>query len=168
MDKAAYVALDTFGTNTQRELLHEIVCQITLEFGGGTGWYKNGKDNVSDAERGIWNIMKSMRMMEGDFESDGPLCTVYNAGIVIWKGDVDGLFIRQRRFGDEMKEGDVYASLVDAYTGETIDTMVAPEDGIVIPSGQEWPTIGATSVGILGNIDRVEDRRTTDVYVDFD
>ena len=168
LDQAAFVQVDTFGTNTPRALLHKLLCLITLEFGGGTGWYKNGKDNVSDAERGIWNIMKSMRMMEGDFESDGPLCTVYNAGIVIWKGDVDGLFIRQRRFGDEMKEGDVYASLVDAYTGETIDTMVAPEDGIVIPSGQEWPTIGATSVGILGNIDRVEDRRTTDVYVDFD
>ncbi len=169
LDQAGYFPPGTFGSGASKEAIEGAgVCQITLEFGGGTGWYKNGKDNVSDAERGIWNIMKSMRMMEGDFESDGPLCTVYNAGIVIWKGDVDGLFIRQRRFGDEMKEGDVYASLVDAYTGETIDTMVAPEDGIVIPSGQEWPTIGATSVGILGNIDRVEDRRTTDVYVDFD
>ena len=169
LDQAGYFPPDTFGANTAKAAIEDAdVCQITLEFGGGTGWYKNGKDNVSNAERGIWNIMKSMRMIEGEFESDGPLCTVYNAGIVIWKGDVDGLFIRKRRFGDEMKEGDVYASLVDAYTGEEIDTMVAPEDGIVIPSGQEWPTIGATSVGILGNIDRVEDRRTTDLYVDFD
>ena len=169
LDQAGYFPPDTFGANTAKAAIEDAdVCQITLEFGGGTGWYKNGKDNVSNAERGIWNIMKSMRMIEGEFESDGPLCTIYNAGIVIWKGDVDGLFIRKRRFGDEMKEGDVYASLVDAYTGEEIDTMVAPEDGIVIPSGQEWPTIGATSVGILGNIDRVEDRRTTDLYVDFD
>jgi hypothetical protein len=35
----------------------------------------------------------------------------------------------------------------------------------VIPSGQEWPTVGATSIGILGTIDRVEDRRSTDLYV---
>jgi predicted deacylase len=168
LDQAGYFPEGTFGAGTAKESIEDAgVCQITLEFGGGTGWYKNGKDNVSDAERGIWNIMKSMRMIEGNFESDGPLCTVYNAGIVIWKGDVDGLFIRQRRFGDEMKKGDVYAILVDAYTGKEIDAMVAPEDGIVIPSGQEWPTIGATSVGILGNIDRVEDRRTTDLYVDF-
>ena len=169
LDQAGYFSLDTFGDNTAKAAIEDAgVCQINLAFGGGTGWYKNGKDNVSDAERGIWNIMKSMRMIKGEFASDGPLCTVYNAGIVIWKGDVDGLFIRKRRFGDEMKEGDIYASLVDAYTGEEIDTMVAPEDGIVIPSGQEWPTIGATSVGILGNIDRVEDRRTTDLYVNFD
>ena len=57
---------------------------------------------------------------------------------------------------------------VDPYTGEELAAMRAPEDGIVIPSGQEWPTIGATSVGILGNIDRVEDRRTADLYVSFD
>jgi len=43
--------------------------------------------------------------------------------------------------------------------------MKTPKDGIVIPSGQEWPTVGATSIGILGSIDRIEDRRTADLYV---
>jgi hypothetical protein len=41
-------------------------------------------------------------------------------------------------------------------------------DATVIPSGQEWPTVGMTSVGILGVVDRVEDRRTTDLCVTFD
>ena len=58
-------------------------------------------------------------------------------------------------------------SLVDPYTGDELAAMTAPQDGIVIPSGQEWPTIGATSVGILGNIDRVENRDEADLYVSF-
>ncbi|MDL1899514.1 hypothetical protein FBR02_01955 [Anaerolineae bacterium CFX9] len=166
LDQAAFFPPGTFGNNTAKVAIEEIgVAQITLEFGGGTGWYKNGLDNVRDAERGIWNIMKSMRMIGGDFETDGPLCTVYNAGVVIWKPDVDGLFVRLKAFKDELKAGDVYAHLIDPYTGDLLAEMKTPKDGIVIPSGQEWPTVGATSIGILGSIDRVEDRRTTDLYV---
>jgi predicted deacylase len=166
LDQAAFFPPGTFGNNTAKEAIEEAGCtQITLEFGGGTGWFKNGEDNVRDAERGIWNVMKSMRMIDGEFEADGPLCTIYNAGVVIWKPDVDGLFVRMRGFRDELKAGDVYAQLVDPYTGEVLADMKTPKDGIVIPSGQEWPTVGATSIGILGSIDRVEDRRTADLYI---
>ncbi len=169
LDQAAFFPPGTFGANQAKEAIEGAgVVQITLEFGGGTGWFKNGADNVRDAERGIWNVMKAMRMIEGEFEADGPLCTIYNAGTVIWKPDVDGLFVRMRGFKEALKAGDVYAKLVDPYTGELLAEMRTPQDGIVIPSGQEWPTIGATSVGILGTIDRVEDRRNADLYISFD
>ena len=168
LDQAAFFPPNTFGANQSKEAIESVGCvQITLEFGGGTGWYHNGEDNVRDAERGIWNIMKAMRMIPGEFEADGPECVVYNAGVVLWKPAVDGLFIRQRRFGEHVKEGEVYASLVDPYTGEELSQIVNTREAIVIPSGQEWPTIGATSVGILGQIDRVEDRRVMDLYVEF-
>ena len=168
LDQAAFFPPGTFGANQAKKAIEDAgVVQITLEFGGGTGWYANGLDNVRDAERGIWNVMKAMRMIDGEFETDGPLCTVYNAGTVIWKPDVDGLFIRKKKFGEELQEGDVYGELVHPYTGELLAEMPAPRYGIVIPSGQNWPTIGATSVGILGTVDRVDDRRTMDLCVDF-
>jgi predicted deacylase len=168
LDQAAFFPPGTFGNNAAKEAIEGAgVVQITLEFGGGTGWFKNGQDNVRDAERGIWNIMRALRMIDSPFESDGPLCTVYNAGVVIWKPDVDGMFVRLKGFRDELKAGDVYAHLVDPYTGDLLAEMKTPKDGIVIPSGQEWPTVGATSIGILGTIDRVEDRRATDLYVTF-
>jgi predicted deacylase len=166
LDQAAFFPPGTFGNNAAKEAIDSAgVAQITLEFGGGTGWFRNGEDNVRDAERGIWNIMKSMRMIDGPFEADGDLCTVYNAGVVIWKPEVDGLFVRLKAFRDELRAGDVYGHLLDPYTGEVLAEMKTPKDGIVIPSGQEWPTVGATSIGILGTIDRVEDRRSTDLYV---
>ena len=168
LDQAAFFPPGTFGANTAKKAIEAVnTCQITLEFGGGTGWFKNGEDNVRDAERGIWNIMKVMGMIEGELESDGPLCTVYNAGVVIWKPAVDGLFIRDRKFKDELTVSDSYGRLVDPYTGDLLAQMPTPKDGIVIPSGQEWPTVGATSIGILGSIDRVDDRRTMDLSVSF-
>jgi len=169
LDQAAFFPPGTFGSGASKVAIEEVnTLQITLEFGGGTGWFKNGEDNVRDAERGIWNIVKAMGMIDGELEADGPLCTVYNAGVVIWKPAVDGLFIRDSKFRDELKTGDVYGRLVDPYTGDLLAEMPTPKDGIVIPSGQEWPTVGATSIGILGSIDRVEDRRAMDLSVSFD
>jgi predicted deacylase len=168
LDQAAFFPPDTFGANKAKEAIENAgVCQFTLEFGGGTGFFKNGEDNIRDAERGIWNTLKAMRMVDGAFEADQPTCTVYNAGVVLWKPPVDGLFIRQRRFGEHLKVGETYGILQDPYTGKILAEMKNTKDAIVIPSGQEWPTIGMTSIGILGQIDRVEDRRTMDLYVSF-
>ena len=65
LDQAAFFPPGTFGSNLAKEAIEKAgVVQITLEFGGGTGWYKNGADNVRDAERGIFNIMKSMQMID--------------------------------------------------------------------------------------------------------
>lgn len=168
LDQAAFFPPGTFGQNQAKAAIEGAgVTQLTMEFGGGTGWVANGLQNVRDAKRGIWNILKAMRMVDGALEADGNTCTVYDAGVVIWKPDVDGLFVRGARFGDELAAGDVYASLVDPITGATKADIRTPRPGIVIPSGQEWPTIGATSVGILGTIDRVEHRDQMDLHVDI-
>ena len=169
LDQAAFFPPGTFGANKSKEAIENAgVVQFTLEFGGGTGWFKNGEDNVRDAERGIWNTMKAMRMIQGAFEADGPHCTVYNAGVVLWKPPVDGLFIRKKGFGALVKEGEIYGTLQDPYTGQVLAHMYNTQEATVIPSGQNWPTVGSTSIGILGQVDRVEDRRTMDLYVSFD
>lgn len=169
LDQAAFFPPDTFGANKAKEAIEGAgVVQFTLEFGGGTGWFKNGADNVRDAERGIWNTLKALRMVDGPFEADGPLCTVYNASVVLWKPPVDGLFIRKKGFGNFVRAGEAYGVIQDPYTGRVLAEMPTPRDAIVIPSGREWPIAGTTSIGILGTVDRVEDRRTTDLYVAFD
>ncbi len=168
LDQAAFFPPGTFGENKAKEAIEDAgIVQITLEFGGGTGWVKNGRDNVRDAERGMWNTLVCMDMISGEINADGPSCTVYNASVVLWKPRVDGLYVRLRSFGEELKAGDVFALLRDPYTGETLAEITTPENGIVIPSGQEWVTIGATSVGILGVIDRIEDRRETNMKIAF-
>ncbi|MGQ9568059.1 MAG: succinylglutamate desuccinylase/aspartoacylase family protein [Anaerolineae bacterium] len=169
LDQAAFFPPGTFGENKAKEAIESAgVVQFTTEFGGGTGWYENGEANVRDAERGIWNTMKALRMIDGEFEADGPLCTIYNACVVLWKPPVDGLFIRKKEFGELVKEGEIYGTLVEPYTGEELGHLYNTKEAIVIPSGQNWPTVGATSIGILGIVDEVVDRRKADLYVSFD
>jgi hypothetical protein len=76
--------------------------------------------------------------------------------------------VRKKLFGELVKEGEIYGTLQDPYTGEELAHLYNTKEAIVIPSGQNWPTVGATSIGILGLIDRIEDRRTVDLYVSFD
>ena len=78
LDQAAFFPPNTFGANLAKDAIENAcVLQITLEFGGGTGWFKNGADNVADAERGIWNTMKAMRMIDGELEAD--TCLLYTS-----------------------------------------------------------------------------------------
>jgi hypothetical protein len=70
--------------------------------------------------------------------------------------------------GDFVKAGEVYGVMVDAYTGQELTRLYSSQDAIVIPGGREWPLIGTTTVGILGTVDHVVDRRTTDLLISFD
>jgi predicted deacylase len=169
LDIAGYFPIGIFaGTNTEDAIEEAGVVLFTPELGGGTGWYKNGLDNVRVAERGIWNTMKAMRMVDGELQADGPLCTISNACVVLWKPNVDGLFVRKKGFGEVVKEGEIYGTIQDPYTGQELAHLYNTQEATVMPSGQNWPTVGSTSVGILGIVDRVVDRRTTDLYVSFD
>ena len=166
LDAAAFFPPGTFQENQSTALEAAGIVQITPELGGGTGWLMHGEDSVAVGTRGIWNVLKAMQMVEGEMEADGPLCTIYNAGIVFWRPSVNGLFLRERDIGDVVRTGDCYGRIVDPYTGATLAEMRhTREDAIVIPGGREWPVIGDTSVGILGVIDRVEDRRTMDLRI---
>ena len=168
LDSAVFFAPGTFGASKAKQAIADAgVVQFTVEFGGGCGWFKNGADDVRDAERGIWDTMKAMRMIEGEFEADGPLCTIYKAW-ALWKPGVDGLFIPKVQPGDHVKEGDVFATLVDPYTGEELGRIVNTKEGIVVPGRREWPTIGTTTIEMVGVVDEVVDRRTAELYVSFD
>lgn len=165
LDSAAFFPAGTFDENQSQAIADAGVVQFTVELSGGAGWFEHGEEDVHAAERGIWNTMKSMRMIGGDLEADGPLCTIYNACVVIWKPPMDGLFIRKKRPGDLVKEGEVYGTVVDPYTGKQLATIRNRQEAIVIPGGHEWPVLGKTTVGILGFVDEVVDRRAVDLYV---
>jgi len=168
LDSAAFFPPDTFGTNQSEAAIAAAgVVMFQPEFGGGAGWFTHGEENVRHIVRGIRNTMKAMRMLGGEFEWDGPHCTIFNACVIFWRPPVDGLLTRRKRMSTAVAKGEVYATVDDPYTGRVLFELVNPANAVVLPSGQEWPTLGTTTVGILGAVDEVVDRRTLDLYVTF-
>ena len=165
LSAVAYFPPGTFAENQSDVLIDNNIIHLTPELSGGTGWYVNNRRDIRDAEQGILNILWSLDMV-----SEPPIyrqryCDVYDAGNVVWKSNEDGLFVRNAKFGEEVKAKGTYGKLMNPYTGELIAELKTERKGIVIPSGQEWPTIGNTSVGILGDVVQVIDRESADLKV---
>jgi uncharacterized protein len=165
---AAYFPPDTFGTNRAEDAIAEAgVVYLQPEMGGGSGWFANGDAIAEDIARGIRNIMRAMGMLDDAFEWASRHYTVYNACVVFWKPAVDGLFIRRAGRGTTVPAGTVYGTIQDPYTGRVLAEVRNPRDAVVLPSGQDWPTMGTTTVGILGVVDRVAERDPARMKVRF-
>ena len=124
LDSAAFFPRGIFiGTESEDSIEEAGVVMFQPELGGGTGWLANGRSNVEVGERGVWNVMKAMGILEGEIQSDGPSCTIYDAAVVLWKPPVDGLFIRKKGFGELVKEGEIYGVLQDPYTGDELGAI---------------------------------------------
>jgi predicted deacylase len=165
---AAYFPADTFGTNRAEDAIAGAgVVFLQPEMGGGSGWFANGDAITRDIARGIRNVMRAMGMLDGAFEWDSRRCTIYNACVVFWKPPVDGLFIRRAGRGATVPVGATYGTVQDPYTGRVLAEVTNERDAVVLPSGQDWPTMGTTTVGILGVVDRVEERDPARVRVTF-
>jgi predicted deacylase len=165
---AAYFPPDTFGTNRAEDAIAEAgVVFLQPEMGGGSGWFVGGEAITRDIARGIRNVMRAMGMRDDAFEWESRRCTIYNARVVFWKPPVDGLFIRRAGRGTTVPAGAVYGVIQDPYAGRILAEVENAQDAVVLPSGQDWPTMGSTTVGILGVVDRVEERDPSRVRVTF-
>jgi predicted deacylase len=165
---AAYFPPDTFGTNRAEDAIADAgVVFLQPEMGGGAGWFAGGEAITRDIARGIRNVMRAMGMQGDAFEWDSRPCTIYNACVVFWKPPVDGLFIRRSGGGAAVPAGAVYGVIQNPYTGRVLAEVTNARDAVVLPSGQDWPTMGTTTVGILGVIDRVLERDPARVKVGF-
>jgi predicted deacylase len=165
---AAYFPPDTFGTNRAEDAIAKAgVVFLQPEMGGGAGWFARGDEITRDIAAGIRNVMRAMGMRDDAYEWDSTTCTVYNACVVFWKPPIDGLFVRRQGRGVEVPRGALYGVIQQPYTGAVLAQLINPRDAVVLPSGQEWPSMGTTTVGILGVIDRVERRDPARVSVTF-
>lgn len=168
LSSVAYFPPGTFAENQSDVLADNNIIHLTPELSGGTGWYANSSRDIRDAEQGILNILWALDMIATEPIYTQRYCDVYDAGNVVWKSSDDGLFIREAKFGQEVEAQGTYGKLINPYTGDLISELKAERKGTVIPSGQEWPTIGNTSVGILGDVTQLIDRESVNLKVKLD
>jgi len=97
---------------------------VTLEVGGGT--YRPA---VVEAHLGaITNIMRHLGMIDGD----SVLRESYEAvNATFARASAGGFYLEKVAPGDFCKAGDVIAEIVD-HLGEVRETVIAPEDGLVL------------------------------------
>jgi predicted deacylase len=126
---------------------------ITPEIGGGADFFHNGQEQVDLCVQGILNIMRLLDMIDGKIKTLSPVVRVWHGKHEMDAGPHSGVFLREAKWGDKMKKGDVYGTVYHPFTGEKLAEIVAPEDGTVLNSGVVWPVIPPGRwLAILGDL----------------
>jgi predicted deacylase len=97
---------------------------ITIEAGGGT--YR--EETVDLHVGSVRNIMRRLGMIDGEPELRDSYTAVSGTFARSASG---GFFLSRAEPGDQCKEGDLIATVVDHY-GKTLEEVTAPQDGIVL------------------------------------
>ena len=102
---------------------------ITVELGGHCDRYQNREKLVNTGIMAITNVMKHLRMIEGRPELSRKQVAVEVAGFIhCSKG---GLQFPKVKTLDRVKKGDIITMIVNPWTGEEVERITAPHDGII-------------------------------------
>jgi predicted deacylase len=88
----------------------------------------NDEHWVDMAERGVWNVLRYLDMLEGDVELPGAI--VWLDGYEVVRSPVTGIFHAAVRDGYAVAEGGLLGTLIDFF-GDPIQDVRAPFAGVV-------------------------------------
>jgi predicted deacylase len=125
----------------KEEALRAGIPSITPEIGGGADFLHNGSRQIEMCAQGIKNVMIHLGMLDGEIITEADTAIIWDGQTEIDAGARCGMFVRAARWGDRLKRGDPYGIIYDPYTGEEVDRVEAPADGVVLNSGVAWPVI---------------------------
>lgn len=112
---------------------------IMPEVGGGPDFLQNGKKQVEWCARGIVNVMKLMGILPGEIETESNQSVIWDGHEDILNQGVGGLMELRVGRGERVKKGDVIAVKYDPTTGEELEPVLAPRDGVTLNTGSTWP-----------------------------
>jgi predicted deacylase len=100
-----------------------------------TPYYSISPQAVAVGVRGVLNVMKTLKMIEGDVEPQDEVLVIEDRlGIVFGTSGSGGLVIPETVLGDPVTKGQVVGHVVDFF-GDPVEEIVSPVDGWMLT----WP-----------------------------
>ena len=114
----------------------ENIPAIYLEYAGGSG---TRKEVVKTYKEGFINVLKYLKMTQGDGEISAPEKRFWvedsrpDSGYFQGKMPCpsDGIFVCEKTPGDQIKDGELFGKIVDPFTGNST-TILADMEGMVL------------------------------------
>lgn len=110
---------------------------FAVECGIGNSINRTDGDRIVD---GIFNVMAECGIWSGDTCEivDVPVC--YDDGVDFLRAEYAGLFISEQRMSDDIIEGQLIGTIVDAMNNEVLQEIRAPHDGMIFTI-REFPMV---------------------------
>lgn len=127
---------------------------VTAYIGGGPGLRDYREEDLGRVRRAVLNALRHLGMMAGDIEHEGDSVSVIEAHTIIKPtGERGFTFMNSALRGTQVKAGDSLGYVRHPFTGETLETITAPRDGVVVHTGASWPVpLEGITLAILGDL----------------
>jgi hypothetical protein len=102
---------------------------VTPELGGHCDRYRNRENLVGLGFKALTNVMKHLGMVEGRPELPNKQIVALDVGYTHCRNG--GLQFPKAKSLDRVKKGDVLTTIVNPWTGEEIERIESPRDGII-------------------------------------
>ena len=97
--------------------------------------------------RGVWNVMKQRRMVDGELEVDGPPFVA--RGLLAILAPAGGMVDWRAQLGDRVSAGQPVARILDAF-GEGAVEVLSPSDGVIWSRHPEAAVARGATLGAVG------------------
>ena len=126
------------------------VCSTWI--GGGPGLRDYRDDDMRRTRNAVLNGLRHLGMIEGELESEGPVKIIDGHTFIKPNGERGFTFMDSEKRGESVAAGEQIGYVLHPYTGETLEEIRAPRDGVMLHAGAAWPLLPeGVTLAILGD-----------------
>jgi predicted deacylase len=127
---------------------------VAAYLGGGPGLRDYRDEDEGRIRNAVLNALRHLGMLDGSIASETGSVTIIENPVVLKPTGERGLvFMDSSKRGQAVKAGDVLGIVRHPFTGETVEQITAPVDGVVVNAGASWPLpLEDQILGIVGTL----------------
>jgi predicted deacylase len=127
---------------------------VSTHIGGGPGLRDFREDDMARIRRAVYNALRHLGMLSGDIEFESATVAVIDEPAVLKPvGERGFTFMDTAKRGLSVKAGEQIGYVRHPFTGDVVEEITAPKEGVVLFAGASWPVpLEDTTLAIIGNL----------------
>jgi hypothetical protein len=127
---------------------------VAAYIGGGPGLRDYRDEDLGRVRNAVLNAMRHLGMLKGALEYEEKTVSVIDAHTIIEPSGARGFtFMNSEKRGTHIKAGEQLGYVRHPFTGEVVEEIKAPRDGVMVHAGASWPVaLEGEVLAILGNL----------------
>jgi predicted deacylase len=133
------------GQPEDRSMAHEAAKNgkmvVSAWIGGGPGLRDYREEDMRRVRLTVTNAMRHLKMLPGQVEQESEVAVVRAHTVLRPSGERGLTFLDKEKRGTRVKAGEKVGYVMHPFTGDILQEITAPRDGIMLHAGAAWPIL---------------------------